>query len=140
MSSSGSSDGKEFVFNIGYLGSIPGFRRSPEEGNDNPLQYSCLKNFMDREAYRLQFMGTQRAKYDWMTNTFLFTFSHLYMIPGKSIALTIWSSFVVSLTTKRHHFVGKVMSLLFITLPRFLIAFLQRSKHLLILRLQSQSH
>ena len=30
--------------NAGHLGSIPGSGRSPEEGNDNPLQYSCLEN------------------------------------------------------------------------------------------------
>ena len=33
---------------IGYVGSIPGLERSPEGGRDNPLQYSCLKNPMDR--------------------------------------------------------------------------------------------
>ena len=38
------SDGKESACNIGDLGSIPGSGRSPEEGNDNPLQYSCLEN------------------------------------------------------------------------------------------------
>ena len=32
----------------GDAGSIPGSRRSPGEGNDNPLQYSCLENPMDR--------------------------------------------------------------------------------------------
>ena len=30
---------------------IPGFGRSPGEGNDNPLQYSCLKNPKDRGAW-----------------------------------------------------------------------------------------
>ena len=30
--------------------SIPGFRRSPGEGNGNPLQYPCLENLMDRGA------------------------------------------------------------------------------------------
>ena len=34
------------------VGSIPESRRSPEEGNCNPLQYSCLENAMDREAWR----------------------------------------------------------------------------------------
>ena len=34
--------------NAGYLGSIPGLGRSPEKGNGNPLQYSCLENSMDR--------------------------------------------------------------------------------------------
>jgi len=33
------------------LGSIPGSGRSPGEGNDNPLQYSCLENPMDRGAW-----------------------------------------------------------------------------------------
>ena len=32
-------------------GSIPGLGRSPGEGNDNPLQCSCLKNPMDRETW-----------------------------------------------------------------------------------------
>ena len=49
------------------------------------------------------------------------------MTPGKTIALTRWT------------FVGKVMSLLFNTLSRFVIAFLPRSKHLLISWLQSPS-
>ena len=33
-------------------GSIPGSGRSPGERNDNPLQYSCLENSMDREAWQ----------------------------------------------------------------------------------------
>ena len=56
---------------------------------------------------------------------FIVQFSHPYMTTGKTIALTRWT------------FVGKVMSLLFSMLSRFVIAFLPRSKHLLILWLQS---
>ena len=41
------SDGKASVYNVGDLGSIPGFRKFPGEGNGNPLQYSCLENPMD---------------------------------------------------------------------------------------------
>ena len=37
--------------NVGDLGSIPGSGRSPREGNDNPLQYSCLKNPLDRGVW-----------------------------------------------------------------------------------------
>ena len=37
--------------NAGDAGSIPGSGRSPGEGNGNPLQYSCLKNPMDRGAW-----------------------------------------------------------------------------------------
>ena len=53
--------------------------------------------------------------------------SHPYMTTGKTIALT------------KQNAVGKVMSMLFNMLPRFIIAFLLRSKHLLILWLQSPS-
>ena len=37
--------------NAGDVGLIPGLERSPREGNDNPLEYSCLGNPMDREAW-----------------------------------------------------------------------------------------
>ena len=58
---------------------------------------------------------------------FMVQLSHPYMTAGKTIALTIWT------------FVGKVMSLLFNMLSRFVIASLPRSKHLLISQLQSPS-
>ena len=45
-----SSVDKESACNAVDLGSIPGLGRSPEEGNGNPLQYSCLGNPMDRGA------------------------------------------------------------------------------------------
>ena len=47
----GGSDGKESACNAGDLGSIPGLGRFPGEENDNPLQYSCLENLMDRGAW-----------------------------------------------------------------------------------------
>ena len=47
----GGSGGKASACNAGDLGSIPGSGRSPGEGNGNPLQYSCLENPMDREAW-----------------------------------------------------------------------------------------
>ena len=37
--------------NIRDIGSILGMGRFPGEGNGNPLQYSCLENAMDREAW-----------------------------------------------------------------------------------------
>ena len=45
------SDSKESACNAGDSGLIPGVGRSPGEGNGNPLQYSCLENSMDREAW-----------------------------------------------------------------------------------------
>ena len=46
----GGSEVKASACNVGDLGSIPGSGRSPGEGNDNPLQYSCLENPMDGGA------------------------------------------------------------------------------------------
>ena len=46
----GGSDGKASAYNAGDPSSIPGLGRSPGEGNDNPLQYSCLKNPIDGGA------------------------------------------------------------------------------------------
>ena len=43
---------KNPLTNAGDVGSIPGSGRSPGVGNDNPLQYSCLENPMDREAWQ----------------------------------------------------------------------------------------
>ena len=46
----GDSVSKESACSVGYPGSIPGLGKSPGEGNGNPIQYSCMKNFTDREA------------------------------------------------------------------------------------------
>ena len=53
----GDSDGKESAHHAGDLGLIPGLGRSPGEANGNPLQYSCLGNPMDREAWRTTVQG-----------------------------------------------------------------------------------
>ena len=48
---SDSSVGKGSACNVEDQGSIPGWGRSPGEGNGNPLQYSCLGNPMDKGAW-----------------------------------------------------------------------------------------
>ena len=70
---------------------------------------------------------SSKASILWCSAFVVVQISHPYAITGKTIALTRWT------------FVGKVMSLLFNMLSRLLIAFLPRSKHLLILWLQSTS-
>ena len=70
---------------------------------------------------------SSKASILWCSTFFIVQISHLYMTTGKTIALT------------RQTFVGKVMSLLFNMLYRLVIAFLPRSKHLLISWLQSPS-
>ena len=74
------------------------------------LQHHCLK-----------------ASILWHSASFIVQLSHLFMTTGKTIALTIWI------------FVSKVLSVLLNTLSRFIIAFLPRSKHLLISWVQSPS-
>ena len=68
-----------------------------------------------------------KASILWLSDFCMIQLSHPYMAAGKTIALTIWT------------FISKVMSLLFNTLSRFIIAFLSRSKHFLISWLQSLS-
>ena len=70
---------------------------------------------------------SSKASILWHSAFFMVQLSHPYMTTGKIIALTRWT------------FVGKVMSLFFNMLSRFIIAFLPRSKHLLISWLQSPS-
>ena len=51
----GGSVVKNLPANAGHTrdtGLVPGLQRSPEVGNGNPLQYSCLENSMDRRAWR----------------------------------------------------------------------------------------
>ena len=49
--------------NVRDTGSIPGLGRSPGVGNGNPLQYSCLKKFMNRVAWWATVMGSPRVGY-----------------------------------------------------------------------------
>ena len=59
----GGSDGKESACCAGDLHLIPRSGRSTGEVNGYPLQYSCLENSMDREAW-WTIMGSQRVGHD----------------------------------------------------------------------------
>ena len=74
----------------------------------------------------LQYHSSKASTFQ-LSTLFMVQFSLPYMTTGKTIALTMWT------------FVSKVISLLFNMLSRFVIAFLPRSKHLLISWLQSPS-
>ena len=58
----GGSNGKESARDAGYMGLIPGLRRSPGEGNGYPLQYSCLENLMDRGACWVTVHGVTKSQ------------------------------------------------------------------------------
>ena len=70
---------------------------------------------------------TSKASILWLSAFYILQLWHPYMTTGKTIALTRWI------------FIGKVMSLLFNMLSRFVITFLPRTKCLLISWLQSPS-
>ena len=57
----GGSDGKESACHLGDLGLIPRSGRSPGEGIGYPLQYSCLENSMDREAWQATVHGVTKS-------------------------------------------------------------------------------
>ena len=57
----GGSDDKESACNAVDPSSIPGWGRSPREGNGSPLQYSCLGNPMDRGAWQTTVYGVAKV-------------------------------------------------------------------------------
>ena len=58
----GGSEGKASAYDAGDPGSIPGWGRSPGEGNGNPLQYSCLENTMDGGAWWATVYGVTNSQ------------------------------------------------------------------------------
>ena len=92
---------------------------------------SPSKEYSGLISFRIDWESIQhhspKASILWCSAFFMVQLSHPYMTTGKTIALTT------------QIFVSKVMSLLFYTLSMFVIAFLPRSKHLLISWLQSPS-
>ena len=52
---------KESACSAGDIASIHGLGRSPEERNDNPFEYSCLENSMDRGAWRATVHGVAKS-------------------------------------------------------------------------------
>ena len=61
---SGGSDGKESACNAGDPGLSPELGRSPGEEYVHPLQYSCLKNSLDRGAWRANSPWGRRVGHD----------------------------------------------------------------------------
>ena len=108
------------------------FRFSISPSNEHPGLISFRMDWLDLLAVQGTLKGllqhcSSKAWILWCSAFFIVQLSHPYMTTGKTIALT------------RQTFVDKVMSLLFNMLSRSVIAFLPRSKHLLISWLQSPS-
>ena len=79
----GSSEDKASAYNAGDPGSIPGLGRSPGEGNGNPFQYSCLKNPMDRAAWRATVHRVAKSR----TRLSYFTHTHTYFLAALGLSL-----------------------------------------------------
>ena len=109
----------EFQFSISPSNEHPGLISFRMDWLDLPAVQRTLKSLLQNHH--------SKASILWCSAFFIVQLSHPYMITGKTIVLTRWT------------FVGKVMSLLFTTLSKLVIAFLPRSKHLLISWPQSQS-
>ena len=67
----GGSLGKDSACNAGDAGSVAESKRSPGEGNGNPLQYSCLENPMDRRAWQAPLHGVTRVRHNLVTKPLL---------------------------------------------------------------------
>ena len=65
------------VCSAGDLGLIPGSGRFPGEGNDNPLQYSCLENPMDRGAWWATVHGIAKSRT--LLSDFTFVLFYVYL-------------------------------------------------------------
>ena len=100
----GGSGGKASACNAGDLGSIPGLGRSPGEGNDNLLQYSCLENSMDRGDWWATVQGVAKSQTR-LSNFTLFLASH-----GRRIAwhwrLRNWPLMIIPQTTCAISYLG----------------------------------
>ena len=112
--------------------SIGSFSFNISSSNEHPELISFRMDWLDllaaqRTLNRLFQHHSSKPSVLWCLAFFIVQLSHPYMTTGKTIALT------------RQTFVGKVMSLLFNMLSRLVIAFLPRSKRLLLSWLQSPS-
>ena len=71
----------------GNTGLIHGSERSSREGNDNPLQYSCLENPMGRGAWQgYSACSCKRVRHNLMTKqqTKIYMFLSLSLVPGQN--------------------------------------------------------
>ena len=64
-------------------GSVPVLGRSPGGGNDNPLQYACLKNFMNRSAWWATFHGVAKRLHT-EDNIHILIWIHIYITSSRN--------------------------------------------------------
>ena len=93
---SGGSVGKESAWNVGHLGSIPRFGKSPGGGHGNPFQYPGLENLHGQRSLRgLQYIGPQRVGHYQVNFTSLYFTSSPNLHLQWKICISVWG--IVSL-------------------------------------------
>ena len=80
MSFPGGSLLKNLPANAGDMGSISVLERSPEEGNDNPLQYSCLEKYHGQKRWGTIVYCDLRVEHDLTTKQTVKTKSKIYLV------------------------------------------------------------
>ena len=100
MGGKSGSEVKASACNAGDLGSIPGLDRSPGEGNGNPLQYSCLENPMDGEAWWATVHGI--AKSQTRLRDFTHSLTHTTYEALVIFCLLIWTHIMRLVSYTRH--------------------------------------
>ena len=81
--------GKEPTCSAEDPGSIPGWGRSPGEGNGNPLQYSCLENPMDRAAWRATVHEVSESQ-TWLSSSTTFCYVRIFAGREELSWLFLW--------------------------------------------------
>ena len=82
-----SSDGKECACNARDPDLIPGSGKSSGEGNDSPLQYSCLENPTDRGAWQATGHGVTNSR-TWLSDWHFFFFASSAMLKPLIVQIT----------------------------------------------------
>ena len=96
----GGSEVKATAYNAGDLGSIPGSGRSPGEGTGNLLQYSCLENPMDGEAWWATVHGVAKSQ------TWLSDFTLEYILHKGRKVVSVVQPWVSRALNSAWHIVG----------------------------------
>ena len=102
----------ESACSVGDPGSIPGSGRSPGEGNSNPLQYSCLENPMNGEAWQPTVHGV--AKILTRLNNFTFTYTKSSMCVCVCVCVcvsTCWGDLMQSLIKLREKIPKRIITI-----------------------------